>query len=156
MTCREYVLANLSDLQKMGYDERLAKIARETGTSRDRSRKIYRLVEGAPSPEAPAKPPSVDKVCLTRQEFLEVYDTDLQALTRLRETLSKLNDDDRLFTASGFWTEFLADVPWKSFKKVAGYPEFRDHRVKIDGVVYWTSPTTRNWALARIAKAREC
>ena len=157
MTCREYVRTNLRDLAKLGFNERLEKISRETGVGRERARKSYRLESTATPPETTAPETPAPKVSITRQELVNAYDTDLQALNKLREVLPRLEaDEDRLFTTAGFWAECMTSVPWKAFKKISVYPEFREYRVKIDGVVYWTSKATRNWALARITKAREC
>lgn len=157
MTCREYVRANLRDLAKLGFSERLEKISRETGVGRERARKSYRMESRDTPPVTPDTPAPVPRTHVTRQELINAYDTDLQALNKIREILPRLEEDaDRLFTTAGFWAEFMASVPWKAFKKISGYPEFREYRVKIDGVVYWASKSTRNWALARITKAREC
>ena len=85
MTCREYVRTNLRDLAKLGFNERLEKISRETGVGRERARKSYRLESTATPPETPAPETPAPKVSITRQELVNAYDTDLQALNKLRE-----------------------------------------------------------------------
>ena len=104
--------------------------------------------------ETPSNPRTRRSKGLSRAQFAATYDGDTRTRTFVETAVQTLTDDEVILDDAQFRVERCHKASTGNWRTITSEPAFTKYRFEVKGKVFWTSPTTKKWALENIEGAK--
>jgi hypothetical protein len=92
---------------------------------------------------------------LSRSQFAAAFDNDTRCRLALRSGVVTLTDDEEIIDDAQFRTERCKHAPTSGWRRISEEAEFAKFRFSARGKIFWSTQTTKRWALANVEGAIE-
>jgi hypothetical protein len=91
---------------------------------------------------------------LSRAQFAATFDNDTRIRTFVVAAVKSLTNEDEILEDSQFRVERCQKASLTGWRTITAEPEFAQYRFEVKNKIFWTTPTTRKWALENVEGAK--